>query len=912
MAQPEGRPAVPSRCFVLGIRIARERRPSRHFIFQRPAKLGDQSLPSIYVESGIEEGSCFGFPPGDVVFIVGRAPNCGIVITDPLVSRQHCRIERVAGRYKAVDLGSHNGVSVNEEKLGKNASCELSFGDVIRVGESELLLREEGPDDEGELAGRRLGGYQLVKRIGSGGMGEVYRAVQIALGRPVAIKILSPELTEDRTFVERFMTEAQAAGKLNHPNVAQVHEVGDSDGIYYYSMEYLPGGSVQDKVRGGRNLPVEEAAKVVLQAARALDYAEKQGIIHCDIKPDNLMLTEDGEVRLTDLGIARTVASRTDKVKQEGGVLGSPHYMAPEQARGEPIDHRVDIYALGATFYRLLSGRTPFTGKSAREIMEKQVYEDPPGLRSLDPSIPQAVCLIINTMMKKRPDKRYQTAREAIVDLEHFLEDIAGPTEPERTSRRSRVSRRGRQKSGAGRTVAIVVAMLVVIGGAAALMRAGTRPGVDVGELLTQAEKAEARDDLTGALNLARRARDAAKADTPLFKRADEIIKRIEARREELRSEKVMLDAWNELEEKAKKTTSPAGLQKLAGDYEKFAAHYAKSRLPGKDDLAAKARLAATHCLAQYATAAEAEVDKLLGRQAQMVADCKFGDLRRRWEDMASRFKGLPAGKRASEFARASETLPMEEMEAAKAAAQKALDELRLDEVTKPLERFRKADIGQLVALAETHIEEFAGRVKTVREEQSRQGDREKKRAACRAIAEEAAKLARAYDYVGARQKFSEARIAYRREGFPEDAGDLDELSEEYLAERALFDRLAAFNADGGLKFATVLLADKTSPRVVSVSARELTYTKGMGEDKRVAWKDLPASSVYNLLKRPRHAIEERLVLVRFALHRGMFAEAKAELDKILVAEPDREKALTPLRTAIDQGLAGGGAKKDD
>ncbi|MHC4916179.1 MAG: FHA domain-containing protein, partial [Planctomycetota bacterium] len=117
-------------------------------------------MPSIFVESGIEEGAAYGFPPGDVVFIVGRAPNSGIVITDPLVSRQHCRIERINGRYRVVDLGSHNGTYLNDERMPKNSDREISFGDVVRIGESELVLREEAPDDEGELAGRRLGGYQ--------------------------------------------------------------------------------------------------------------------------------------------------------------------------------------------------------------------------------------------------------------------------------------------------------------------------------------------------------------------------------------------------------------------------------------------------------------------------------------------------------------------------------------------------------------------------------------------------------------------------------------------------------------------------------------------------------------------------------------------------------------------------------
>jgi serine/threonine-protein kinase len=341
----------------------------------------------------------------------------------------------VGAGYKMIDLGSHNGVYLNGEKLAPNSESALKFNDSIRLGETELVLQEAAPDDEGELAGRRLGSYQLVKRIGSGGMGEVYRAVQIALGRPVAIKILSPELTEDVSFVQRFMTEARAAGKLNHPNVVQVHEVGESDGIYYYSMEFLAGGSVQDQIRGGRKLPVERAIKIVLGAAKALEYAEKQGVIHCDIKPDNLMLTEDGEVRLADLGIARTVASRGAKVKQEGGVLGSPHYMAPEQAAGEAIDHRVDVYGLGATAYTMLSGRTLFTGESQLEIMSKHVNDDPENLGVVAPWVPKRLCKVVMTMVAKDPADRYQSAAEAI----QALQELSGAED--RTPRPSELRR---------------------------------------------------------------------------------------------------------------------------------------------------------------------------------------------------------------------------------------------------------------------------------------------------------------------------------------------------------------------------------------------------------------------------------------------------------------------------------------
>ena len=299
----------------------------------------------------------------------------------------------------------------------------MNFGAAIRAGETLFNFLSERDPDKGALAGKKLGGYQLVERLGIGGMGEVYKAVQLSLGRQVAMKILAPELTSDRTFVERFLREARAAGNLNHPNIVQVHDSGEQQGTYYFSMEYVDGGSVQDVITGGRKLPQDRATEIALQAARALEYAQKAGIVHCDVKPDNLMLTLGGDVRLADLGIAKQTNER-GSADQSDGVFGSPHYMAPEQARGLQLDHRSDLYSLGVTYYRLLLGRVPFNGKDAKEIMERQVFDEPEDPAKIDPTLAPMIYTILNRLLRKRPGERYQSASSLSTDLDVALGQI--------------------------------------------------------------------------------------------------------------------------------------------------------------------------------------------------------------------------------------------------------------------------------------------------------------------------------------------------------------------------------------------------------------------------------------------------------------------------------------------------------
>jgi serine/threonine-protein kinase len=376
----------------------------------------------IVVERGNERGHSLELDGAHAETLVGRLKTNTLVVTDYLISRQHFKIRRAVDGFFISDLHSHNGTFLDDVRLDDQEHV-LQEGALIRAGNTLFKFHLDNRAPEGLHAGKRLGGYQLITRIGLGGMSEVYLATQLSLGRQVALKLLSPELTKDHAFVEKFEREARAAGKFNHPNVVQVHEVGHANGIYYYSMEYLEGGSVQEMISKGRKLPPVRATEIILQAARALEYAERAGIVHCDVKPDNLMLTASGDVRLADLGIAKSLNAK-GKAEQSEGVFGSPNYMSPEQARGFPLDHRSDLFSLGATFYRMLLGKAPFTGRNAKMIMERVVFEEPTPPHQLDNTLPPPLYPILAKLMRKKPAERYQNAAGLIKDLEAAMQQI--------------------------------------------------------------------------------------------------------------------------------------------------------------------------------------------------------------------------------------------------------------------------------------------------------------------------------------------------------------------------------------------------------------------------------------------------------------------------------------------------------
>src|SRR3989442_6845660 len=281
-----------------------------------------------------------------------------------------------------------------------------------------------GDDIRNEIAGdgppERFGSYRVEKRIGAGGMGVVYLALDEALQRQVALKTLLPVLAADPEFVARFKHEAQSAAALNHPNITQIYTIGQEGSVPFFAMELIRGRSLEAIVKEKGVIPAAEAAGYVLQAAKGLRHAAQKKLIHRDIKPSNLMLTEDGVVKITDFGLAKVARSET-QLTATGEVLGSPGYISPEQASGAALDARSDIYSLGATFYHLVSGRLPFEAPTPVAMIVKHMSEPLRSPRAVNPSVPYPVASAIQKMMAKRPGERFQDYDALIRELERAL-----------------------------------------------------------------------------------------------------------------------------------------------------------------------------------------------------------------------------------------------------------------------------------------------------------------------------------------------------------------------------------------------------------------------------------------------------------------------------------------------------------
>ena len=289
-----------------------------------------------------------------------------------------------------------------------------------RRSRSRSSRRTSGSPDEGRggLSASELGGrYRVEARIGSGGMGEVYRGVDTVLDRTVAIKILLPQFARDANFVDRFRREAQAAARLNHPNLVGIYDSGADGETQFIVMEFIEGRTLEDFMSSGGRFDVGHAVEVAEKICEALAYAHVAGVIHRDIKPANVMVTRQGEVKVMDFGIARIVAG-PQTAPQTSAVLGTAAYISPEQAQGQPVDGRSDIYSLGAVLYEMLTGRPPFTGDSPVAVAYKQVNESPVLPSIANPAVTPLLDAVLMRALAKNPANRYQTADEFRADLE--------------------------------------------------------------------------------------------------------------------------------------------------------------------------------------------------------------------------------------------------------------------------------------------------------------------------------------------------------------------------------------------------------------------------------------------------------------------------------------------------------------
>ncbi len=266
----------------------------------------------------------------------------------------------------------------------------------------------------GTVLGRR---YEIQSKIGAGGMSDVYKANDRKLNRKVSIKILKRDFADDQNFVTKFRNEARAAASLNHPNIVNVYDVGEGDGIYYIVMEHIDGITLKKYIEYKKKLNIRESIEIAMQVARGLEAAHSKKIIHRDIKPQNIMISRDGKVKVTDFGIARAASAQTIS----SNAMGSVHYISPEQAKGGYCDERSDIYSLGITLYEMLTGKVPFEGESTVAVALQHIQGEMIPPRKVDPMIPVSLEKIILKCTQKKPDRRYSNVTELIEDLKKCL-----------------------------------------------------------------------------------------------------------------------------------------------------------------------------------------------------------------------------------------------------------------------------------------------------------------------------------------------------------------------------------------------------------------------------------------------------------------------------------------------------------
>ncbi len=339
----------------------------------------------------------------DAVSVAGRHSDCAIPIPDPKASRNHAEfVADQDGQYSIIDVGSSNGAYVNGIQLPPSVPRLLAGGDEIRIGQNTFRYFA----GDARIPDLDIPGYVLDDILAEGGMGSIFQARNKETGQPAAIKILHPGYAKHEEFVERFIQEARAAGRLSHPNIIKVYNVGKTtNGRYYFTMELVKGSTLTQRIP---LLGVEDTARMFYEIADALDYAHRRGIIHRDIKPDNILIGHDDEPKLTDLGIA--VLDQRDMPQNGSRVLGTPHYMSPEQASGKNITASTDIYSLGATFYHAFAGQPLFDANDPQQIMIKHVREKPRPLHEVQPNVPKELAAVVDKCLAKTPEERYPDA----------------------------------------------------------------------------------------------------------------------------------------------------------------------------------------------------------------------------------------------------------------------------------------------------------------------------------------------------------------------------------------------------------------------------------------------------------------------------------------------------------------------
>ncbi|WP_437229608.1 transporter substrate-binding protein [Planctomicrobium sp. SH661] len=320
----------------------------------------------------------------------------------------------------------------SEDRLLTDSHFSLESTQILETNSGGQTPSSSNPRTQVALeiwVGKTIGKYHIVEILGQGGMGIVLKGHDPLIDRYVAIKLLPAEFSTDGVALNRFLSEARAAGKLTHPNVVQIFDVGEINAEYYLVMEFVPGGSVAEQLQKRGPASVFEATRMISDACRGLGAAHAAGLVHRDIKPANLLRSSDGSVKVTDFGIVKETNSTTLQVTRAGVVVGTPYFMSPEQCEGRAVDARSDLYSLGASYYSILTGENPYSDSgSMMQVMFAHCNREPPDPRAINSSVPPACAEIIARAMAKSPANRYQSAAEMQADLQTLLGTLSGVT----------------------------------------------------------------------------------------------------------------------------------------------------------------------------------------------------------------------------------------------------------------------------------------------------------------------------------------------------------------------------------------------------------------------------------------------------------------------------------------------------
>lgn len=350
----------------------------------------------------------------------------------------HESLRRDAGapreRYLADACGANEGLRTEVESLLASLEEARSFLEVPIIAESDIDLGATSLSP-----GRMISHYKIESLLGRGGMGEVYLATDKILKRSVAVKIVPDSLSADAPCVKRFRREAEAIAVLNHPNILTIYEFATVNNKHVIVSEFIKGETVRKRLAYGP-MPIPEVLDIADQTAAALAAAHSTGIIHRDIKPENIMIRYDGYVKVLDFGLAKLIAcpgrdlsALVSMTSQPGIIMGTSNYVSPEQARGQDVDHRTDLFSLGVVIYEMLTGIQPFKGDTAIDVVAEIIQTDPPPVEELDGKIPEELSTVIKRLLEKDPNRRYRDAEELRRDLRSIRERYAGePSQPDR------------------------------------------------------------------------------------------------------------------------------------------------------------------------------------------------------------------------------------------------------------------------------------------------------------------------------------------------------------------------------------------------------------------------------------------------------------------------------------------------